>query len=847
MARVTHRAMWLVVAAASFFGGARAPSSSSVTPADARAVFAPIRMARATEPQVLAGWIVDSVGQPIEGAEIWVDQGDGAFIPAGTTGDDGSFSLGRSQRQIARLRVSGPGVVTADVAWPGGDQPLRVRATRSVALAATVTDSGGAPAAGAHVEIGTRGVELDSARTGSDGRVQFLGLPPGTYEVWAHTSGAATRLVRLPSDRGAAVLPLEPAHLIRSRLIDDTGNSLAGEIEIRALDRDHAVRRKRTNARGELELVALPGRWQLRATVPGRGEVTRVVQVIDKAVELDLPIGIGGIVTGTVVDTAGRPVAGATVLLRPEHRGISLPVTGARVHWVHPLAGKRKLPIRDSRRFGAARDGNRPAECERGHCGVDIGQKRGSIVHAATEGEVVVVARIDRGRAGRYVVIEHPAGLRTFYLHLDHIRADLAPGLPVRAGEPLATLGSSGIIRSAPHLHFAVSQKIEQRSWFIDPEPILERAIVLPSPASLDNAGGAPDALLAAPGDSGVSPTNGGVAPGVPGAAPGEVAAEPAPELELRAVTGPDGRFRTEGVTAGRYIADAFSGSLAPGHSAPFSVSPGARTELVVEVAAGVAMNGQVLDDLGPIAGARIVAEEGDGESARPVASAISDRTGRFALPPLSGAITLRASAAGHGTAERVVFAAPGRLADHSFVLERMGEDSTDDSAVDDAIPRAPLQLSIRDRHTRGPLSGVRVAAKGPAGASASAVSDRDGAITLPGLAVGRWKVRATRAGYAAVTRTVGLDGPRDAVAMELSRGASLSGVVRDRDGQRVAGVRIECGSAKAESDRDGRFRLADAPTGAIEIRAHHRDESGQLRLELAPGDELVTLEITLD
>src|SRR6185503_11580017 len=42
--------------------------------------------------------------------------------------------------------------------------------------------------------------------------------------------------------------------------------------------------------------------------------------------------------------------------------------------WVHPLGGPaRRMPIRDSRVFGAERPGERPIECQNGHCGVDIG------------------------------------------------------------------------------------------------------------------------------------------------------------------------------------------------------------------------------------------------------------------------------------------------------------------------------------------------------------------------------------------------------------------------------------------------------------------------------------------
>lgn len=153
--------------------------------------------------------------------------------------------------------------------------------------------------------------------------------------------------------------------------------------------------------------------------------------------------------------------------------------------WVHPLTGKRYLPIRDSRRFGAARAGERPPECGRGHCGVDLGGERGSAIHAVSSGTVVASDRDETGRAGRYVVLAHGQGRKSYYVHLDVIRADLEPGALVETGEVLGTLGRTGIRHSAPHLHFAVSLQQKGRRVFIDPEPLLHEVAVLPdSPAA---------------------------------------------------------------------------------------------------------------------------------------------------------------------------------------------------------------------------------------------------------------------------------------------------------------------------------------------------------------------------
>jgi murein DD-endopeptidase MepM/ murein hydrolase activator NlpD len=150
--------------------------------------------------------------------------------------------------------------------------------------------------------------------------------------------------------------------------------------------------------------------------------------------------------------------------------------------WYHPLPGPtRVLPEHDSRRFGAARDGMRPEECEGGHCGVDIGSVKGMLVLCVHDG---VVERIERdpevggrrGNEGRFVRINHKGGtVVSSYIHLDAIREDLKPGIPVKAGEAIGLVGDSGVQHSGPHLHFAISVRpsADGPELFINPEPLL--------------------------------------------------------------------------------------------------------------------------------------------------------------------------------------------------------------------------------------------------------------------------------------------------------------------------------------------------------------------------------------
>jgi hypothetical protein len=152
------------------------------------------------------------------------------------------------------------------------------------------------------------------------------------------------------------------------------------------------------------------------------------------------------------------------------------------VGWFHPLAGPRRaMPLYESRRFGAARPQPRPAECELGHCGVDLGTTLGEPVFAIFDG---VVERIERdevrgANAGRFIRIGHKDGsVVSRYIHLDSIREDLREGAHVRGGELIGRLGRTGVEHSGAHLHFALSLRPSGRGGdehYIDPEPLLQK------------------------------------------------------------------------------------------------------------------------------------------------------------------------------------------------------------------------------------------------------------------------------------------------------------------------------------------------------------------------------------
>jgi murein DD-endopeptidase MepM/ murein hydrolase activator NlpD len=85
------------------------------------------------------------------------------------------------------------------------------------------------------------------------------------------------------------------------------------------------------------------------------------------------------------------------------------------------------------------------------HAGIDFGAPWGSPIVAAADGQVVGAGYA--GGYGRQVRIVHAGGLMTTYSHMSSVVAQ--PGLPVRQGQVIGYVGSSGL-STGPHVHFEV-------------------------------------------------------------------------------------------------------------------------------------------------------------------------------------------------------------------------------------------------------------------------------------------------------------------------------------------------------------------------------------------------------
>ncbi len=783
-------------------------------------------------------------------------------------------------RAIARAPLAAP--VRADLP--------QFPVVRQTMLTVRVT-ANGAPVADAEVSLGDgSGPTSTVRRSDREGVVQFTALAPGAYELWAARDARASRPVRISELTASPIeLALEPASRVRGQVTIDGPVPPGAIVQLVPRDVDHVVRSAQLDEHGRFGLDGVPsGLWRVEASVPGYVQLAdQTFRASDHEASLVVGMQRAGTISGTVIDASGAPIVNANIVLRDQgppapasQRPFTIEALGLR--WVHPLASARLLPANDSGRFGAPRPGVRSVECAQGHCGIDLGSVRGSVVHAAADGEIAAVFAESRTEAGRVVVIDHGGGLKTFYMHLDEIRGGFEVGQPIHAGDPVGTLGSTGFSRPVPHLHFAMTYESGGRTWYIDPEPMIRHAVVLAAPRTL--APVAPAALV---------PLAGHARPVI-----------------RHVVTDAHGGFRIDGVAPGSYVAAAFASGLAPGGSTAFKVVRGEATSgVVITLRAGALLSGRVVGRDGPLAGATVVARAGFGEASNKLATTTTDRHGEFTLRSLSGSITLAVAAPSYGNLERMVSldaklaaredfqltvedahlrgqllapdggAAAGvgvrvvegptqrsgvtdaqgrfaidRVASGRYILELRSPEypskritvDTDRFAEHRLEPGGGARCMVRDAYTAAPLVGIRVKGTGPAGATTTSVTDARGIVELRGLGAGAWQLTAQTTGYAAAARTVAIRVGRvlQEVSLELARGATVAGVVRDQRGQRVGGARIKLGAATTVTDRDGNFRITDATSGDLEVE--HDGHQGTLRLELARGEERLSLAVEL-
>ena len=126
---------------------------------------------------------------------------------------------------------------------------------------------------------------------------------------------------------------------------------------------------------------------------------------------------------------------------------------------VIPVAGVKAEQLTDN--FSDARGGG-----SRLHEALDIMAPRGTPVVAAAAGTVEKLFHSDAG--GNTIYVRTPdRNTIHYYAHLDRYADGLVEGAPLRRGEVIGYVGTTGNApANTPHLHFAIARGTPSKSWW---------------------------------------------------------------------------------------------------------------------------------------------------------------------------------------------------------------------------------------------------------------------------------------------------------------------------------------------------------------------------------------------
>ena len=297
------------------------------------------------------------------------------------------------------------------------------------------------------------------------------------------------------------------------------------------------------------------------------------------------------------------------------------------------------------------------------------------------------------------------------------------------------------------------------------------------------------------------------------------------------------GRFSAAGLLPGDYEVRAAKAGYLPATLPRVAASARSAGAAAVALVPAASIAGRVVDAQGkPIAGATVSLEPGRGARGRfgPGGTGFraprgetSTRTGPDGVFRLDGlaaipsGVPLTASRAGFAPAERPGVTLKAGQALTGVVLVLPAGLAVKGRVVDEeAQPVAGAEIRVAPSEGRGPARFFRRVLGGAP--PPNAVTGADGWFTVAGLAAGSWDVTATHDGFSPKTAPAlpaPAKQPTGWPAIVLSRGAAVSGVVRDDQGAPVAGAMVSLFGEGADpsptsTDAAGAFRVGDLAKG---------------------------------
>jgi protocatechuate 3,4-dioxygenase beta subunit len=280
----------------------------------------------------LAGRVVDPSERPVAEAEVHLEGRPGGAGPAAVTGAAGQFSLdGLRAGEILSLRVfrKGYAAVNLDPITLPAKEPVTVVLRPAARVSGTVVNEDGAPVSGASLLLTDGNRVAGAATSDAGGRFAIEGVEPATLALTALAPGF------LPSVRSDLDVP-QGGELAGLEVILERGAALEGTVTAPSGEPAPGARITVTESGASGSFAGLglsqaaadeDGRYRLEGVAEGERSIrvewnglppaARSVEVRAGTNRLDIQLEGGAAVSGRVVTSSGEPVEAAELRLSP--------------------------------------------------------------------------------------------------------------------------------------------------------------------------------------------------------------------------------------------------------------------------------------------------------------------------------------------------------------------------------------------------------------------------------------------------------------------------------------------------------------------------------------------------
>ena len=770
--------------------------------------------------------VLDPAGKPLSGAWVWVagspppasGAADTAWqidYRAARSGDDGRITVARWKRERLEYTILAPGYSPQGPTGGAGDLRLE---SGSVMRPIRVVDHLGEGVSDVLVRIGEHSWPL--GLTGAEGSAHIPVRRGEATRVVLMTTDGRQQSAAIPHGSEPWPLELEEPLPVSGRVLDNAGGKgVAGATLWSGSDLGRLVR---ADAEGRYRLVA-PDRSTFWIQAEAPGFLPRRIRIAsDQVVAARAPsvtLVRQGVLTGTVTDVAGRPVAGVQV------EASLVPGSGRRSFFSPDPADSRSSSDREGRfqLAGIAPGGHYELRANRkGYTSAAI--KRRVPGSSESDAGVRLVLTPVRGAFGRVVDQEgRPVGGATASLVPAGRRAAVRM-TPAGSGDAEKPFGGRSDEEGRFEVAEVPAQSVDLNVSKKGFTPVLVRGIQLSPDSQAFDLG----TVVLVPGSRLSGKVVDSSGEGVEGASVHVLREVESPQrlgsvIEQQiaggspdTLSGEDGSFSVDDLVAGRPVhLFVHRSGFASAWLEHVDVPQQSPVSLVLEPGFGV--GGQVVDEVGtPVEGARVHVEwrptlEDTEIPVGPAKQRLTrtDSDGSFAIADLRpGKATLHVAARGFVVPDPIDL----QLGDGE--LEAWHRVTVMRGAV----------LAGRIDNSDGDLvAGARIGV-----GSAAAFSDAEGVYRLEGVALGTASVEVFHPHYELASREIEVAPGVNDFDVTFSAGYEVSGRVVDTDGQALADAFVEMSydgrraprKYRARSLGDGSFRLPSVVDGDYRLRA---------------------------